>query len=145
MKLGMQVGLSPGHIVLDGDPVPKGHSPPIFGLRLLYPNGWMEQDATWYAQPRRLCVRCGPISPTPKKGHISPYFSAHVYCGQTAGWIKMPIGMEVGLGSGDIVLDGDPAFPQKGAQQLPTFLAHLLWPNGRPSHQLLSSCCLNIQ
>ena len=27
----------------------------------------------------------------------------------------MPLGMEVGLGSGDYVLDGDPApFPQKG-------------------------------
>jgi len=29
-----------------------------------------------------------------------------VYCGQTAGWIKMPLGREVGLGPGDIVLDG---------------------------------------
>jgi len=33
MKLGTQVGLDPGHIVLDGDPgppPPKGHSPPNF-------------------------------------------------------------------------------------------------------------------
>jgi len=30
-----------------------------------------------------------------------------------AGWIKMPLGMEVGLGPGDTVLDGDPAPPQK--------------------------------
>jgi len=29
-------------------------------------------------------------------------------------WIKMPLGMEVGLGPGDFVLDGDPA-TQKGA------------------------------
>jgi len=32
-KLGMQVGLGPGHTVLDGDPPPsplKGHSPPNF-------------------------------------------------------------------------------------------------------------------
>jgi len=28
----------------------------------------------------------------------SPQFSAHVYCGQTAGWIKTALGMEVGLG-----------------------------------------------
>jgi len=28
-----------------------------------------------------------------------------VYCGQTVGWIKMPLGTEVGLGPGDIVLD----------------------------------------
>ena len=39
----------------------------------------------------------------------------NVYCGQTAGWIKMPLGTEVGLGPGDIVLDGDPA-PPNGAQ-----------------------------
>jgi len=32
-----------------------------------------------------------------------------VYCGQTVGWIKVPLGTEVGLGPGDIVLDGDPA------------------------------------
>ena len=46
------------------------------------------------------------------------------YCGQTVGWIKMPLGRptEVGLGPGDIVLDGDPAPPlRKGAQQPPTF------------------------
>jgi len=39
-----------------------------------------------------------------------------VYCGQTVAWIRMPIGMEVyiGLGPGHIVLDGDPAPPQRG-------------------------------
>jgi len=34
-----------------------------------------------------------------------------MYCGQTAGWIKMPLGMEVGLDPGHIValivLNGD--------------------------------------
>jgi len=48
--------------------------------------------------------------PAPPKGH-SPQFSAHVCCGQTAGWIKISLGMEVGLGAGGIVLDGDPAPP----------------------------------
>jgi len=125
MKLGMQVGLGPGHCVRWGSssPSPKGgRSPPIFGPYLLQPNGWMDQmplgvevglspgdfvlngdpalpspnmgqsplskfrpisilvkrlqyrclhqDATWYGgrpQPRGLCV-----SPLPK-------FSAHVY------------------------------------------------------------------
>jgi len=42
MPLGMEVGLGPGHIVLDGDPTPH------------------------------------------LEGH-SPQFSAHIYCGQTAG------------------------------------------------------------
>jgi len=64
MKLGMEVGLGPGHIVLDGDP-----------------------------------------APLPKRGTAPPQFSAHVCCGQMAGWIKMPHGMEVGLGPGHIVLD----------------------------------------
>jgi len=63
IKLGVQVGLGPGHIVLDGDParrLPKGQSPPIFGPYLLWPNGWMDRDATSYGGtpwPRRLCVR----------------------------------------------------------------------------------------
>jgi len=33
----------------------------------------------------------------------------------------MPLGMEAELGPGNIVLDGDPAPPMKGAQQSPTF------------------------
>ena len=51
MALGMEVGLGPGHIVLDEDPAllpKKGAEPPIFGPFLLWPNGWMHQDATWY-------------------------------------------------------------------------------------------------
>jgi len=39
----------------------------------------------------------------------------HFYCAQTAACIKMPVGVELGLGPGDFVLDGDPvAPPQKG-------------------------------
>jgi len=40
MGLGMEVGLGPGYIMLDGDtaPLPKrGHSPPNFGPFLLWP------------------------------------------------------------------------------------------------------------
>ena len=49
MKLGMQVGLGPGHTVLDRDPAPlpqEGVEPPVFGPCLLWPNGWMDEDAT---------------------------------------------------------------------------------------------------
>jgi len=42
-----------------------------------------------------------------------------VYCGQTVGWIKMPLGTEVGLGAGDMVLDGEPA-------PFPALLSHVL-------------------
>jgi len=44
-----------------------------------------------------------------------------VYCGQTVGWIKVKLGTEVGLGPGDVVLDGGPSSPQTGAQQPPLF------------------------
>jgi len=117
-------------------PSPKrGRNPvsPIFGPFLLWPNGWMHQDATWYGcrpQPRGLCFRWRPSPPSPKRGR-SPQFSAHVYCGQTAGRIKMPLGTKVGLSPSDSVLDGDPApFPQRGWRLLPIFGPFLLWPYG---------------
>ena len=89
----------------------------------------MDQDATWYGvrpRPKRHCVRCGPSSPSPKRRQ-SPQFSVHVHRGHTAAWIKMPLEMEVDLGPGHIVLDGDLApLPKRGAQP-PIFG---LWPNG---------------
>ena len=39
--------------------------------------------------------------------------------GQTAGWIKMALGMEVDLGPGHIVLDGAQLPPQKKGEQPP--------------------------
>jgi len=39
-------------------------------------------------------------APYPKGGIASPNFLVHVYCGQKAAWIKMPLGTEVGLGLG---------------------------------------------
>jgi len=52
-----------------------------------------------------------------------------VYCGQTVSWIRMPLGMEVGLGPSDIVLDGElgtQLHPPKGAQRpSPIFSAHV--------------------
>jgi len=55
----------------------------------------------------------------------------HVCCGQTAAWIKMPLGMEVGLGLRNIVFGVDPAAPEKRAHPPhPIFGPCLLWPNG---------------
>jgi len=66
-----------------------------------------------------------------------------VYCGQTVGRIKMPLGMEVGLVPNHIVLDGNAAPPERGTAPVPTFWPFcLLWSNSRPSQQLLSSCLL---
>jgi len=80
MALGIEVGLGLVHIVLDGDTAPlpkKGAEPPIFGPRLLWPYGCMDQDATWYggrARPTRHCVRCGPSYPQEKGTPTPPNF-----------------------------------------------------------------------
>ena len=46
-----------------------------------------------------------------------------VYCGQTVSRIKMKLGMQVGLGPGHNVLDGDPAPPLPKGGEDPNF-----WP-----------------
>ena len=49
--LGMQLGLGPGDCVsweLRSPSPKRGQSPQIFGPYLLWSNGWMHQDATWY-------------------------------------------------------------------------------------------------
>jgi len=88
----------------------------MLAFLLLSPNGWVNQDGTWHGGgpwSKPHCARWVPSS-FPKKG-ADPQFSAHFYCRQTAGCIKIPLGMEVGLSPGDFVLDGDPASaPLKG-------------------------------
>ena len=69
----------------------------------------------------------GDLAPPPQKGGRaaeSPKFLAHVYCGQTVGWIKVPLGTKVDLIPGHVVLHADPAFPiHKGHN--PQFSAHV--------------------
>ena len=141
MPLGVKVGLGPGHIVVDRDPAPlpeKGAQPPIFGPCLLWPNGWMDQDATWYhggrPRPRPQCARWGPSFP-PKQPPIFWPISVmakwmdksrcHLVQRQASAqatlyymWIQLP---------------------QKGHSP-PIFGPCLWWPNGRPSQLLLSTC-----
>ena len=71
MALGMEAGLGPGDFVFDGDPA-RGHTH-HHGACLLWPNGWMDEDATWYGSrpwPRPHCIRRGPSSA--RNGHSSP-------------------------------------------------------------------------
>jgi len=74
----------------------------------------------------------GDPVPLPTKGvEPLPQFSAHFYCGQTAGCIKMPLGMEVGLSPGDFMFDGDPApLPKRERSPSPIFGPCLLQPYG---------------
>jgi len=68
-----------------------------------------------------------------------PQFSVHVFCGQTVGWMKTPLGMEVYFSPGHTVLDGNRARARKGHSS-PLVLAHVCCGHGRPSQLLLSSC-----
>ena len=107
----------------------------------------MDQDETWHGgRPRPIshCVRWGPSS-TPQKGGTAAFqFSAHVYSGQTAGWMKMPLGTHVGLDLGDIVLDGDPAPHRKRGQRHPALFGPcVLWSS--ISSIVLSICKLSFE
>ena len=99
MALVMEVGLSPGDYVLDGDP-----------------------------------------APTPK-GRSTTQFSAHVYCGQTAAWIKMPLGTEVGLAT---CFQCGPSYPQEKGHTHPhlIFSPCLLWQ--RSSISAIAEHLLNL-
>jgi len=86
----------------------------------------MDHGETWHGgRPRRKphCVRWGHSSPL-KKGHSLPQFSALVRCCQSAAWIKMPLGTEVGFGPGDIALDWD-STPLPKKHSSPHFSAYV--------------------
>ena len=51
---------------------------------------------------REIVLDGDPVPPL-LKGHSRSQFLANVRCGQTAGWTKIPLGMEVDLGPGDSV------------------------------------------
>jgi len=69
----------------------------------------------------------GDPAPPSLKGH-SPQVLANVHCGQTVGWTKMPLCMEVGLGPGDFVFNGDPAPPRKKGHSPGPLLTPNFWP-----------------
>ena len=54
---------------------------------------------------------------------------AFLQCGQTVGWIKMPLDKDVSLGPGDIALDGDRALPRERGTAGPLLLIRpTAWP-----------------
>jgi len=126
MTLGTEVGLGPGNIVLDGDLAPpqkRCTAAPTFRSMSIVAK--LLDASTCHLV--RLGLRQGHIVldgtqiHSLRKGHTSPPVFAHVYRGQRAGGINMPLGKAVGLGPGDIVLDGDlPPLTEMGTAA-PTF------------------------
>jgi len=124
-------------------PKTGGRVPQIFGPYLLWPNGWMHQDATWYGgrpRPTRHCVRCGPSYPQ-KKGTPTPpnFWPMSLW---PNGWMYEDAAW---YGSRPrprphCVLDEVLQLPRKGHVQQPLFSAHVYCGHGRPSQLLLSSC-----
>ena len=140
------------------------HSTPIFGPRLLWPNGRPSQLLLSTCCTAHDRVSSGTLPPPGNtielllsSSHPSPQAKwqidrfSHFWATVSKtvrplpnGWIKMPLGSERDLGPGRIVLGRDPAQPlppKKGGAQPPIFGPCLLWPNGRPSQLLLSTCC----
>jgi len=62
--------------------------------------------------------------------NMLPHFSADVCYGQTAGWIRIPLGTEVCFGPGNIMLDGDSTCTRK-EHSSPHFSAHCSGPHPR--------------
>jgi len=56
----------------------------VCNVGVLWPNGWMNQDLTWYVGlgPDDIVLDEDPAHPT-ERGTAVPQFSAHIYCGQT--------------------------------------------------------------
>ena len=80
MSFRMEVGLGPGHIVLDGVPATalRGTAAtPIF-VRILWPNGWMDQVKMPLGMEvglgRGHIVLCGDPAPPKKVAQQPPIF-----------------------------------------------------------------------
>jgi len=87
MKLGMEVGLGPSHLVLDGDPAAPSQkgTVPQFSTHV-----YCGQMAGWINMSLGTEIGLGPGpvvldgDPAPsQKRDTAPEFSAHVCCGQT--------------------------------------------------------------
>jgi len=81
-----------GDRLQNGSPYAIGPLSVLSGLSVcdvgvLWPNGWVDQDAIWYGGIGLVpgdIVLDGDPAPFLQKGYVQhPRFSSHVYCGQT--------------------------------------------------------------
>jgi len=135
MKLGLRVGLGPGHTALGGDPAApptKGHSSQ-FSAHIC-----CGQMAAWIKMPLGTELGLGPgdfvldgdTAPLPKRERSPRIFGPCLLWPN--GWMDQDgiLGMEIGLSPGDFALDGNPAASQcsiKRVQQLKNVKSHVFW------------------
>jgi len=78
MPLGTEVGLGPGHIVLDGVPAlsKRGTTAPTFRPKSIVAKLLVDQDATWQRDRPRLSTQTtlldGDSTPPPERGTVTP-------------------------------------------------------------------------
>ena len=140
MPLGRQVGLSQSDIVLAGDSQ-NGSRPPNFRPCLLWPDCWMDHDATWRGGRSRLrphCARWGSSSPSPKGAQHPPIFGPYLLWPN--GWMDQDATWQGGWprSKQHCVRWGPSSPPQKGDITPSIFGPCLLWP--RLPISVLSSC-----
>jgi len=134
VKLGMQVGLGPGHTVRWGPtpPHPKWHSPQFSAYI------WCGQMAEWIKMPLGMEVGLGPgdfvldgdpAPPSPKRGRSPPIFGPCLLWPN--GWIDQD-GTWHGGGprSRPHCARWGPSYPKKGAQQPMSIVAKRLYVSG---------------
>jgi len=94
---------------------------PLCNVDMLWPNGWKDQNETWHAgrpRPRLPRVSCymGTLQHLHGEGHSSPRplprFTDVGLCllCKTAGWIRIPLGATIGLGSDENARWGPSSF-----------------------------------
>jgi len=117
----------------------------VCDLGVLWPNGWMDKDATWYGggpRPRRQCIRWGS-SPPPKGAPQPPIFLPMSIVAKRLGGSgyhlvrrSRPRRRCVGRGPSSIP-------HRKGHSSPPPLRPTVLW-HGRPSQLLLNTCLVRL-
>jgi len=111
-------------------PPPKGgRAPsPIFGPFLLWPNGWMHQDTTWYIarpQPMGLRVRWGPSPLSLKRGRspLSNFRPVSILAKRLDG-SRWHLAWRWALVQATLCYMGKPSSPPPKGHRAPQFSAH---------------------
>jgi len=103
-------------------PFPWGNLHPMYNTCSLDPPDSSSQTASRSVQPF-LATVCKTVRPIRSDRCLSVLSVTLVYCDQKVRWVRMPLGTEIGLGPGHIVLYWTQLSPTERGTAAPTF-----WP-----------------